>query len=103
MVFSFGEIFYSSTGRSILVAYERNGKRIEDLPYDGLEDVTPVYESFPGWKEPIAHCRALHELPKNALSYVCAIEDLAGCKAWLVSVGPDREQTIVVQSPWVAR
>jgi adenylosuccinate synthase len=87
----------------VCVAYERNGKRIEDLPYDGLENVTPVYESFPGWKEPIAHCRALHELPKNALSYVCAIEDLAGCKAWLVSVGPDREQTIVVQSPWVAR
>jgi adenylosuccinate synthase len=87
----------------VCVAYERNGKRIDDLPYDGLEDVTPVYESFPGWKEPIAHCRALHELPKNALSYVCAIEDLAGCKAWLVSVGADREQTIVVQSPWVAR
>jgi adenylosuccinate synthase len=87
----------------VCVAYERNGKRISELPYDDLEEVTPVYESFPGWTEPVAGCRALHELPKNALSYVCAIEDMVGCKAWLVSVGPDREQTIVVQNPWVPR
>ncbi len=87
----------------VCVAYERNGKRIEDLPYDDLESVTPVYESFPGWDEPVTQCRALHELPKNALRYVCAIEDMVGCKAWLVSVGPDREQTIVVQNPWAAR
>lgn len=87
----------------VCVAYERNGKRIDDLPYDGLEEVTPVYETFPGWTESIANCRALHELPKNALRYVCAIEDLVGCKAWLVSVGADREQTIVVNNPWPVR
>jgi adenylosuccinate synthase len=87
----------------VCVAYERNGKRIDDLPYDELGDVTPVYESFPGWTESIANCRALHELPKNALRYVTAIEDLVGCKAWLVSVGRDREQTIVVSNPWPAR
>lgn len=88
---------------NVCVAYERGGKRIDDLPYDGLGDVTPVYETFPGWTESIASCRALHELPKNALRYVCAIEDLVGCKAWLVSVGRDREQTIVVSNPWPAR
>ncbi len=87
----------------VCVAYERDGKRIDDLPYDELGDVTPVYESFPGWTESIANCRALHELPKNALRYVTAIEDLVGCKAWLVSVGRDREQTIVVSNPWPAR
>jgi adenylosuccinate synthase len=87
----------------VCVAYERDGKRVDDLPYDGLGDVTPVYETFPGWTESIASCRALHELPKNALRYVTAIEDLVGCKAWLVSVGRDREQTIVVSNPWPAR
>jgi adenylosuccinate synthase len=87
----------------VCVAYERGGKRVDDLPYDGLGDVTPVYETFPGWTESIASCRALHELPKNALRYVTAIEDLVGCKAWLVSVGRDREQTIVVSNPWPAR
>lgn len=49
----------------VCVAYERGGKRVEDLPYDGLGEVTPVYESFPGWTESIANCRALHELPKT--------------------------------------
>jgi adenylosuccinate synthase len=88
---------------SVCVAYERGGKRIDDLPYDGLGEVTPVYETFPGWTESIAGCRALHELPKNALRYVTAIEDLVGCKAWLVSVGRDREETIVVSNPWPAR
>jgi adenylosuccinate synthase len=87
----------------VCVAYERGGKRIDDVPYDGLGDVTPVYETFPGWTESIAGCKALHELPKNALRYVTAIEDLVGCKAWLVSVGRDREQTIVVSNPWPAR
>ncbi len=87
----------------VCVAYEQNGRRIEDLPYDDLESVTPIYESFPGWEEPVNECKALHELPKNALRYVCAIEDMVACKAWLVSVGADREQTIVVRDPWTAR
>jgi adenylosuccinate synthase len=86
----------------VCVAYEKNGTRITEVPYDDLDQVTPIYESFPGWKEPLNDCRSLHELPKNALSYVCAIEDLAGCKAWLVSVGADREHTIVVRNPWIA-
>jgi adenylosuccinate synthase len=87
----------------VCVAYELGGQRIDTLPYDDLDQVTPVYESFPGWSEPLGGCRALHELPNNALRYITAIEDLVGCKAWLVSVGADREQTIVVKDPWPAR
>ena len=55
------------------------------------------------WNEPIGTCRALHDLPKNALRYLTAIEDMVGCKAWFVSVGPDRAETIVVNNPWPAR
>jgi adenylosuccinate synthase len=87
----------------LCVAYERKGQRLEDPPYDRLEDVTPVYETFPGWTESISGCTALHELPRNALRYICAIEDLVGCKAWLVSVGPDRKQTIQFSDPWASR
>jgi adenylosuccinate synthase len=87
----------------VCVAYERNGQRIDAPPYDDLDQVTPIYESFPGWNEPLGGCRALHELPNNALRYITAIEDWVGCKAWLVSVGADREQTIVVKDPWPAR
>jgi adenylosuccinate synthase len=87
----------------LCVAYEHNGKRVDALPYDGLDEVKPIYESFPGWTESLGECRALHELPKNALRYICAIEDLVGCKAWLVSVGPDRKQTIQFNNPWPVR
>ena len=86
-----------------LVLVARNGKRLEEPPYDQLEDVTAVYETFPGWSESISGCSALHELPRNALRYICAIEDLTGCKAWLVSVGPDRKQTIQFNPPWPSR
>ena len=87
----------------LCVAYEQNGKRLDAPPYDRLEDVTPIYESFPGWTESLGECRALHELPRNALRYICAIEDLVGVKAWLVSVGPDRKQTIQFSNPWPVR
>jgi len=87
----------------LCVAYELNGKRLDAPPYDRLEDVTPVYETFPGWTESLGECRALHELPRNALRYICAIEDLVGVKAWLVSVGPDRKQTIQFSNPWPVR
>jgi adenylosuccinate synthase len=87
----------------LCVGYERDGRRTDELPYDDLDQVTPVYESFPGWNEPLGECRALHELPKNALRYVTAIEDMVGCKAWLVSVGADRKQTIIVTNPWPVR
>jgi len=87
----------------LCVAYEHNGRRIDAPPYDGLDEVTPIYETFPGWSDSLSECRALHELPRNALRYICAIEDLVGCKAWLVSVGPDRKQTIQFSNPWPVR
>jgi adenylosuccinate synthase len=87
----------------LCTGYEYEGKRIDSLPYDALDVVKPIYESFPGWSESLGECRALHELPRNALRYICAIEDLVGCKAWLVSVGPDRKQTIQFNPPWPAR
>ena len=83
----------------VCTSYKLAGKTISEPPYDGLEDVEPVYESFPGWEEPISGCRRLADLPTNAQRYVETIERLAGCPIWLVSVGPDREQTIVIKNP----
>jgi adenylosuccinate synthase len=83
----------------VCTGYELDGKTMSEPPYDGLEEVTPIYESFPGWDEPISGCRRLADLPTNAQRYVEAIERLAGCPIWLVSVGPDREQTIVIKNP----
>ena len=55
---------------------------------------TPIYEDFPGWAEPIHDVRSLADLPENARRYVSAIEEHAGVPIVLVSVGPERTQTI---------
>jgi len=59
-----------------------------------LARAVPVYEEFPGWSEPIGSVRALGDLPENARRYVSALEEHAGVPIVLVSVGPERTQTI---------
>ena len=80
----------------VCVAYEIDGKRVETWPSSGvaLSRANPVYEEFPGWSEPIHDVRSLADLPENARRYVTAIEEHAGVPIVLVSVGPERTQTI---------
>ncbi|MEJ7749573.1 MAG: adenylosuccinate synthase [Candidatus Limnocylindrales bacterium] len=81
---------------NICVAYETDGRRIESWPSSGaaLARATPVYEAFAGWTEPIHGVRSLSDLPENARRYVTALEAYAGVPIVLVSVGPERSQTI---------
>jgi adenylosuccinate synthase len=80
----------------LCVAYEIDGRRVEVWPSSGsaLARATPIYEDFPGWAEPIHDVRSLADLPENARRYVSAIEDHAKVPIVLVSVGPERTQTI---------
>jgi adenylosuccinate synthase len=80
----------------ICVAYEIDGHRVETWPSSGaaLARATPIYDEFPGWQEPINDIRALADLPENARRYVTALEEHAGVPIALVSVGPERTQTI---------
>jgi adenylosuccinate synthase len=80
----------------LCVAYEIDGKRVDVWPSSGraLARATPVYEAFPGWAEPINGVRSLADLPENARRYVSAIEAHAGVPIVLLSVGPERTQTI---------
>jgi adenylosuccinate synthase len=59
-----------------------------------LARAVPIYETFDGWDEPIHGVRALADLPETARRYVAALEALAGVPIVLVSVGPERTQTI---------
>jgi len=61
------------------------------------EEVEPIYETFPGWSSPTAGCRNWDDLPTNAQRYLKRIEELAGAPIWYVSVGPEREQMVVVK------
>jgi adenylosuccinate synthase len=80
----------------LCVAYEVDGQRVERWPSSAevLGRAKPVYEWFEGWAEPIHDVRSLAGLPENARRYVTAVEELAGVPIVLVSVGPERTQTI---------
>ena len=80
----------------LCVAYEVDGRRVEAWPSSAatLERAVPIYEDFDGWPEDIHDVRALADLPENARRYVTALEEQAGVPIVLLSVGPERTQTI---------
>jgi adenylosuccinate synthase len=80
----------------LCVAYEIDGRRAEAWPSNAalLGRATPIYEDFPGWTQDIHDVRSLADLPENARRYVSALEEQAGVPIVLVSVGPERTQTI---------
>ena len=80
----------------LCVAYQVDGRRLDRWPSSAavLGRATPIYERFEGWSEPIHDVRSLAGLPDAARRYVSAVEELAGVPIVLVSVGPERTQTI---------
>ncbi|OQX73457.1 MAG: adenylosuccinate synthase [Campylobacteraceae bacterium 4484_4] len=78
----------------VCVAYEIDGKKIDYVPYD-LENVKPVYQSFPGW-ERVEGIRKFDDLPENAQKYIKALETLTRTKIGIISTSPDRKDTIIV-------
>ena len=65
-----------------------------------LSACKPVYETLPGWSEEIDSIRKLKDLPENARNYLKRIEELAEVPVKIISVGPDREQTIILNNPF---
>lgn len=87
----------------ICVAYRKpNGEEIANYPASLVElgQCTPIYEELPGWTEDITGCRTLEELPENARNYVRRISELVGVRISTFSVGPDREQTNILENVW---
>ncbi len=83
----------------ICKAYKLDGKEIYGLPatVKDIERCQPVYEEMPGWKEDITGVKSFAELPVNAQNYIKRIEELVHCPIVMFSVGPDREQTVVLK------
>lgn len=81
----------------VCVAYQLDGRRVTDFPshVDDLRRVDPIYETLPGWQQEITEIRRMADLPDNAKRYLHRLEELVGCRIEIVSVGPDREQTIL--------
>ena len=83
----------------VCVAYEIDGKRIEELPasQSDFHHAKPIYEYLPGWKENISKARSVADLPTNAQEYVKFLEKISGAPMSAIGVGPGRDETIVVR------
>ena len=78
------------------VAYELpDGTQTQDFPYE-IDDVKPIYKEFRGWKKDMTHCRSAAEFPQEFREYVAFLEEYLETKIGIISIGPDREQTIVL-------
>jgi adenylosuccinate synthase len=86
----------------ICTAYEYNGEIIHDFPASikVLKDCKPVLETLPGWTEDISDVRKIDDLPQNAKNYLSRIEELTDTPINIISVGPGRDQTIIVNNPF---
>lgn len=77
------------------VAYEINGRQVSEFPYEINDSVKPVYKEFKGWKQDISKIREYEDFPAEFKQYVEFIEAECGVPVKIISVGPDREETII--------
>ena len=75
-------------------AYEIDGRRVTEFPYDIQDDVKPVYREFKGWKTDLKQVRRYEDFPAEFKTYVEYIERETGVPVAIISVGPDRDETI---------
>ena len=85
----------------VCVAYEIDGEICNHFPTNAsqFEHCKPVYKTLPGWQQDTSGCRSLTDLPKKALSYLKYLAELMKVPIAIVSVGPGRDQTIIVEDP----
>ncbi len=82
----------------VCVAYELDGAVTERFPYAAdLERAKPVYQELPGWGVDISKCRRMSELPRECLDYIRFLEKAVGCPIRYVSVGPEREDYVIME------
>uniref|UniRef100_UPI003567246D adenylosuccinate synthetase n=1 Tax=Arsukibacterium sp. TaxID=1977258 RepID=UPI003567246D len=88
---------------NICVGYQQPDGTVLDTPplaAEGYEQVTPVYETMPGWSDNTFGIQQLDKLPQAARNYISRLEQLTGVPIDIVSTGPDRVQTIVLTHPF---
>jgi adenylosuccinate synthase len=87
----------------VCVGYETAAGRTDELPralLDEPEEARPIYETLPGWQEPLGDARTLDDLPRHARGYVRFVQERVGVPLGLVSIGPRRAETIVLSNPF---
>jgi adenylosuccinate synthase len=86
----------------ICTGYDLGGKKIDSRPASlkKLAQCAPIYEELPGWQEDVSEARSIDQLPEQARAYLQRIEELTDVPFSIISVGPGREQTIVLKEPF---
>lgn len=94
------DVFDTFDEIKVCTAYKdcRNDKVYTSYPTDVFihKYLEPIYETLPGWKTPLGGITKYEDLPENAKKYISRLEDLIGAPIGIISVGPDREQTIFI-------
>ncbi len=87
----------------ICTGYEYNGEVIQNFPgnLNRLAECKPVYESMPGWSEDISGIRKMEDMPQNTINYIKRMEELVEVPAAIISIGPGRDETIVLDNPFL--
>ncbi|MDF3819044.1 adenylosuccinate synthase [Leptospira sp. 96542] len=80
----------------VVIGYELKGKKLDYFPSQGLEDVKPLFADFKGWKDDISGINQFSKLPEKCQSYIKSLQELVDTKFCIVSTGPDRDHTIVM-------
>jgi len=85
----------------VCVAYEVNGKTCHHFPSNAVAfaNCKPIYKTLPGWQQDTTSCQKLEDLPAKALSYLKFLAELMEVPIAIVSLGPSRDQTIIVEDP----
>jgi adenylosuccinate synthase len=90
-----GDVLSGFDELKVCVSYNYRGENIQHLPYSlNAEELKPQYTSLPGWEEDLTKMRSEDQLPKTFMDYVAFIEAYVETPIKIVSVGPDRNQTI---------
>ena len=76
------------------VGYIVDGKRQDRVPYDTYAEITPVYKEFKGWKTDLSGIKDEKDLPSEFKEYISFIEQETGVPVTVISLGPDRAETI---------
>ena len=87
----------------VCIGYMLDGKRIDMFPASeaAQAQVTPIFETFEGWKGTTAGARSWNDLPAQAVKYVRYLEELMECPVALLSTSPERNDTILIRDPFV--
>jgi len=92
-----GDVLSGIEKIKVCTKYNYKGKNVDYLPFSILEkNITPIYEEITGWEEDITKVNTYEDLPLNFKNYIKFLEDRLKLKIKIISVGPDRKQTILV-------